>query len=107
MACTASPSRLLPVGAVSGHTEEEEEVVICFKAMTMFPSNVQGQDGERFLGASPDRELCNVVKSRIVLGRHKKETEYQQTASCLLQPNIIFCRVSSSLHFNFFRSLST
>lgn len=41
---------LLPMAAVPGHTKAaEEEAVICFK----------GEDGERFLGASPDTELCN------------------------------------------------
>lgn len=52
----------LPMVAVPGHTkaEEEEAAVICFKAMTAFPSNLQGEDGERFPGASPDKELCNV-----------------------------------------------
>lgn len=50
----------LPMTAVPGHTKAaEEEAVNCFKAMTAFPSNPQGEDGERFLGASPDTELCN------------------------------------------------
>lgn len=49
------------MAAGPGHTEaEEEEAVIWFKAMTAFPSNPQGEDGERFLGASPDMELGNV-----------------------------------------------
>lgn len=50
----------LPMVAMPEHTKAEEEAVICFKAMTAFPSNLQGEDGERFLGASPDTELCNV-----------------------------------------------
>lgn len=83
-------SRLLPMRVVSGHAKEEEEVVICFKAMTTFPSNLQGEDGERFLGASPDRELCN-VKCRIILEGHEMEAEHQQTVSRLLQLNIILC----------------
>lgn len=76
--CRASPTRLRPAGAVSGHAkEEEEEAVVCYKAMTTFPSNLQGEDGENFFGSSPDREFCN-VKCRIILERHEKEAEHQQ-----------------------------
>lgn len=78
MTCRASPTRLRPAGAVSGHAkEEEEEAVVCYKAMTTFPSNLQGEDGENFFGSSPDREFCN-VKCRIILERHEKEAEHQQ-----------------------------
>lgn len=59
----------LPVVAVPGHTKAEEEAVICFKAMTAFPSNLQGEDGERFLEASPDTELCNVKRIKDYAGK--------------------------------------
>lgn len=59
----------LPMAAGPGHTKAEGEAVICFKAMTAFPSNPQGEDGERFLGASPDMELCNVKCIKDYTGR--------------------------------------
>lgn len=91
----------LPAAALSGLAEEEEEeVAVCFKAMTPFPSNLQGKDGERFPGASPDRELCN-VKCRIILERHEEGAEHQQTVSCLLQLNTLLHRVSSFAHLIF------
>lgn len=68
--------------------------------MTTSPSNLQGEDGKRFPGASPDRELCN-VKCRIILETHEEETEHQRTVSCLLQLNILSHRVSSFTHFIF------
>lgn len=72
----------LPTAVLSGLAEEKkEEVAVCFKAMTPFPSNLQGEDGGRFPGASPDRELCN-VKCRIILERHEEEAEHQQCPVC-------------------------
>lgn len=63
--------------------EEEEAAALCLKAMAAFPSNRQGDDGERFPEPSPDGELCN-IKYRVKPGRHKKVTEHGQVAMQML-----------------------